>query len=37
MSASLRPILIFLPDGDPGGISFADITTRIVQVTEQGR
>lgn len=37
MNATPKTIQIFLPGGDPRGIRFAEITTRIVQVIEVPR
>ncbi len=37
MNPSAKTIQIFLPTGDPQGVRFAEITTRIVQVVEVPR
>lgn len=36
MTLAPKNVQIYLPDGDPRGIRVAEVTTRIVQVTQHG-
>ena len=36
MTPTPKTIQIYLPGGDPRGIRVAEVTTRIVQVTQHG-